>query len=205
MDKTDLKKELKHLYKPSKKEFTIVDVPSMHFLMIDGHGNPNTSSNYQEAIEALYAMAYGLKFASKKQLEKDYSVMPLEGLWWVEDIAEFSLENKDDWSWTMMIMQPEWITAEMVETVMEAVARKKNPPALPHIRFDAYHEGRAAQIMYIGAYNDEHPTIARMHAFIEEEGYALSGKHHEIYLNDARRTAPEKLKTILRQPIRSKA
>lgn len=201
MARVDFKKELKHLYNPSKKEFSIVDVPAMNFLMIDGHGDPNNNPAYQEVMNALYALAFSLKFALKPQ-GVDYVVPPLEGLWWMEDMTAFSLENKDRWDWTMMIMQPEWVTAELVERVRQEVARKKNPVALPKLRFETYHEGLAVQIMYIGPYADEHPTIARMHAFAEAEGYELAGKHHEIYLSDPRRTAPEKLKTVIRQPIK---
>ena len=202
MAKIDFKKELPHLYSPSKKVFSIVDVPSMSFLMLDGHGDPNTAPAYQEAIEALYGVAYGLKFMSKKERGIDYVVPPLEGLWWMEDMAQFSLEAKDDWDWTMMVMQPEWITVEMVEQVRAEVARKKNPPALPQLRFEEYREGLAVQILYVGPYADEAPTIARMHAFIAENGYEAAGKHHEIYLGDPRKVAPEKLKTVLRQPVR---
>ncbi len=200
MDKVDFKKELKHLYAP-KKGFEIVAVPALNFLMLDGHGDPNNNPAYQEVVETLYAMAYALKFAVKKQ-SVDYVVMPLEGLWWVENMAEFSLEAKDQWNWTMLIMQPEQVTAELVEQVREDVARKKNLPALARLRFEPYHEGLAAQISYFGAYANEGPTIAGLHTFIAENGYALRGKHHEIYLSDPRKTAPEKLKTVIRQPIK---
>ena len=201
MAKIDLKKQLKDLYNPSGKSFTLVEVPSMNFLMIDGHGNPNNNPAYQEVVEALYAMAYTLKFAIKKK-GIDYSVSPLEGLWWIEDMREFSLEKKDQWDWTMLVMQPEWVTADLVEALRPEMARKKSLPALDRMRFGAFHEGLSVQIMYTGAYADEGPTIARLHAFIQEEGYQVTGKHHEIYLGDPRRTAPEKLKTIIRQPIR---
>jgi hypothetical protein len=202
MAKIDFKKELKHLYNPSKTAFSVVDVPAMHFLMIDGHGDPNTAPAYAEALEALYAVAYGLKFMVKRQEGLDYVVPPLEGLWWMEDMAEFSLETKQEWDWTMMVMQPEWVTGTLVEEACTEVARKKSPVALPGLRFEPYHEGLAVQILYIGPYDEEAPTIARMHAFAEAEGYALRGKHHEIYLSDPRRTAPEKLKTVIRQPVR---
>ena len=201
--KTDFKKELKHLYSPSKKAFTIVDVPPMQFLMVDGHGDPNTSQEYQDAVEALYAVAYKVKFASKADLERDYVVPPLEGLWWAGDMDTFTTSrDKSAWDWTMMIMQPEWITQEMVERAIEQVGKKKELPALPRLRLDTYHEGPSVQIMYVGAYDDEGPTIARMHAFIEAEGYEPGGKHHEIYLGDPRKVAPEQLKTVLRQPVR---
>lgn len=199
MEKRDLKKDLTHLYNPPKR-CELVQVPPLRFLMLDGHGNPNNSPAYQEAVETLYALAYTLKFAAKKSLELDYSVMPLEGLWWVPDMDLFSVEDKNAWDWTMIIMQPEWITAEMVQVACEDVRRKKNPPVLEQVRFEVYEEGLAAQIMYLGAYADEGPTIAMLHAFIAEQGYERRGKHHEIYLGDPRRTAPEKLKTIIRQP-----
>ena len=201
MTKLDLKKQLKHLYTPSKKEFSIVDVPSMNFIMIDGSGDPNTSSEYQEALGALYGLSYTIKFASKKQLGIDYVVMAPEGLWWTEDMAEFSVDDKSSWQWTMMMVQPDHITAEMVEEARAALAKKKDPPGLSRVRFERFHEGLSAQIMYLGPYADEGPTIARLHAFIEEKGYELRGKHHEIYLGDPRRTAPEKLRTVIRQPI----
>jgi hypothetical protein len=201
----DFKRQLKHLYQPSAKEFVVVDVPPMQFLMIDGHGDPNTAQEYQDALEALYAVAYTLKFASKKALGMDYVVPPLEGLWWAEDMDVFTASSdKSTWDWTMMIMQPEWVTQEMFEEAVAQVEKKKNPPALPRLRLETYDEGSAVQIMHIGPYAAEGPTIARMHAFIAENGYEPAGKHHEIYLSDPRRTAPEKMKTVLRQPIRKK-
>jgi hypothetical protein len=205
MTKVDFKKQLKHLYQPSPKEFGVVDVPPMQFLMIDGHGDPNTAQEYQDALEALYAVAYTLKFASKKALGMDTVVPPLEGLWWAEDMDVFTASSdKSTWDWTMMIMQPEWVTQEMFEEAVAQVEKKKNPPALPRLRLETYDEGSAVQIMHIGPYAAEGPTIARMHAFIAENGYEPAGKHHEIYLSDPRRTAPEKMKTVLRQPIRKK-
>ena len=202
MSKIDFKKELKHLYRPSPKEFVVVDVPPMKFLMIDGHGDPNTAQEYQDAVEALYAVSYKLKFVSKKELGKDYVVPPLEGLWWAEDMETFTTaRDKSAWDWTMMIMQPEWITQEMVEEAVKQV-EKKGLPALSKLYLETYHEGLAVQVLHIGSYDDEAPTIARMHAFIDENGYEPAGKHHEIYLSDPRKVAPEKLKTVLRQPVR---
>ena len=200
--KIDFKKELKHLYRPSAKEFVVVDVPPMNFLMIDGHGDPNTTQEYQNAVEALYGVAYKLKFMSKKEKGMDYIVPPMEGLWWVENMEKFTTESKSAWDWTMMIMQPEWITQEMFEEALKQVEKKKNPPALSGLRLEVYHEGLTVQIMHIGPYNAEGPTIARMHTFIVENGYEPAGKHHEIYLGDPRKVAPERLKTVLRQPIR---
>jgi hypothetical protein len=197
----DYKKELKHLYQPSAKAFVVVDVPPMHFLMIDGHGDPNTAQEYQAAIEALYAVAYALKFTSKKEKGLDYVVPPLEGLWWAENMEAFTTEDKSAWDWTMMIMQPEGVTRDMFEKTLNQVEKKKDLPALPRLRLETYHEGLSVQILHIGPYDAEAPTIARMHAFAAENGYQLAGKHHEIYLGDPRKVAPEKLKTVLRQPI----
>jgi len=204
MAKADLKQVLKHLYSPSKKEFTIVDVPPMNFLMIDGHGDPNTSTEFQEVVGALYAMSYTLKFAIKKAGGEDFTVQPLEGLWWTSGKTGLDLTDKREWDWTLMIMQPDWVTPEQVEQARADVAAKRNPPLLPRVRFERYHEGLSVQILYLGAYADEVPTILRMHAFAREQGYELRGKHHEIYIGDPRRTAPEKLKTVIRQPIRKR-
>lgn len=200
MPKLDLKKQLNHLYYPSKKEVTVVDVPEMNFLMIDGQGDPNTSEVYQQAVEALFTVSYTLKFMIKKgETAIDYAVMPLEGLWWAEDMSQFSAENKDAWLWTAMIMQPEYVTRELFEEAKMQAAKKKDLPALPRMRFEAFHEGQAAQIMHIGPYSEEGPTIGKIHNFIREQGGKLRGKHHEIYLGDPRRTAPEKLKMVIRQ------
>jgi hypothetical protein len=202
MPKIDLKKELKHLYQPSAKEVAVVDVPEMNFLMIDGAGDPNTSQEYQDAIEALYAVAYALKFVVKKRdPEVDYVVPPLEGLWWAEEMNAFRMGDKDAWQWTAMIMQPEVVTQELVDEAVQEVARKKDPPALPKIRFESYPEGLSVQIMHIGPYSEEAPTIEKLHAFAQQNGYQLRGKHHEIYLSDPRRTAPDRLKTVIRQPV----
>jgi hypothetical protein len=199
----DLKRELRHLYAPSSKAFGVVDVPPMSFLMVDGHGDPNVEPAYQEAVEALYGVAYKLKFVSKKELGKNYVVPPLEGLWWAEDMASFTTSrDKSAWDWTMMIMQPEWVGAEMVAVALDEVASKKDLPALARLRFESYHEGLSVQILHVGSYDDEAPTIARLHnEFMPQNGYRPNGKHHEIYLSDPRRVAPEKLKTVLRQPV----
>mgnify|MGYP001052505474 CR=1 FL=1 len=202
-EKLDLKKKLKQFYRPSAKAPQIVDIPSMHFLMMDGAGNPNTSPVYQEVVEALYGVSYALKFMSKKELERDYVVMPLEGLWWGTPMGqhEFTEADKDQFQWTMMILQPDFITREMFEQAIKDVERKKGLKNLGKMRFEEFTEGLAVQILYFGSYNDEGPTIANMHQFAFDQGYQLRGKHHEIYLSDPRRTAPEKLKTILRHPV----
>jgi hypothetical protein len=202
MEKMDLKKTLKHLYQPSTREIGLVDVPKMNFLMVDGEGDPNTSQSFSDAIEALYPVSYTLKFMVKKgSLAVDYGVMPLEALWWADDISAFTTGNKDVWKWTVMIMQPEFITKEMVKDAMEEVSRKKKPVSLPLVRFESFKEGKTAQIMYIGPFSEEGPTIEKVHVFIEDNGSRRVGKHHEIYLSDPRRVAPEKLKTIIRQPM----
>jgi hypothetical protein len=183
-----------------------VEVPEMQFLMVDGAGDPNTSAVYQEAVDALYSLAYTIKFMLKDDPETDdYVVPPLEGLWWAGDMASFSLDDKSQWLWTMLIMQPDWVTPELVAEAKTAAAEKKDLPALDKVRLAPYDEGLSVQILYVGPYDEEAPTIQRLHDFAHEEGYALAGKHHEIYLSDPRRTAPEKLKTVIRQPVRSEA
>ena len=204
MQKVDLKKEWKHLYKPSPKKVEMVDVPQMNFLMIDGQGDPNTSQEFQAAVEALFGVSYTAKFIVKKsETGVDYSVMPLEGLWCMDNMAEFSIERKDEWKWTAMIMQPEYVTRDLLQAAMEQVEKKKNPPALSKLRYESYHEGQAAQIMHIGPFAEEGPTIEKIHQYINTNGYELSGKHHEIYLSDLRRAAPEKMRTIVRQPLKA--
>lgn len=202
MEKRDDLKQLKHLYAPSAKNVQIVDVPAMNFLMIDGAGDPNTSQAFKEAVEALFSLSYTLKFMVKKGgMEIDYAVMPLQALWWSDDMTAFATGNKAAWQWTVMVMQPEIITPGLVEGAMKEVARKKQLPALPKVRFAAFKEGKAAQILHIGPFSEEGPTIEKVHAFIESRGSRRTGKHHEIYLSDLRRAAPEKWKTIVRQPM----
>lgn len=177
----------------------------MNFLMVDGAGDPNTSQEFKDAVETLYAVSYTLKFMIKKGgTAIDYGIMPLEGLWWADDMSKFSIEgmDKDSWKWTLMIMQPKYVTKDMFSKALEQVKKKKNLLSLSEIRFESFHEGLSAQILYIGPYSEEHTTIEKIHAFIKEKEYELSGKHHEIYLSDPRKTAPEKLKTILRQPLK---
>jgi hypothetical protein len=198
MEKVDLMKELKHLYKPSKKEVTAVDVPPLKYLMIDGQGSPG-GDQYGAALGALYSVAYTLKFASKA-LGKDFKVMPLQSLWWADDMRAFTEASKDMWKWTAMILVPDFVTEEMVESSRSQAQEKKGLPAISQVRLGTYHEGPSAQILYVGPYAEEAETIQRMHQFIEEQGHRLRGKHHEIYLSDPNRTAPEKLKTIIRQP-----
>lgn len=201
--KIDFRRELSELYAPAR-EPSLVTVPELAFLMVDGHGDPNAASGYREAVEALYAVAYAAKFAVKRSGGIDFGVMPLEGLWWASDMSKFTSEDRSGWSWTAMIMQPPPVTTEIVELACRQAASKKSLPALELLRFELFNEGLAAQILHRGAYADEAPTIARLHQFIAEQGCALAGKHHEIYLNDPARTAPERLKTVIRQPVGSR-
>ncbi len=201
--KLDYKKEFKYLYNPSPKSIVIVDVPAMNFLMIDGQGDPNTSRAYRDAIEALYTVSYAMKFMIKNgTLAIDYGVMPLEGLWWVDDMARFSVNNKTNWKWTAMIMQPEYVTQDLLSAACKQVEKKKNPVALPNVRFESFSEGNAAQTMHLGPFLEEGQTINRIHDFIRDKGYSLFGKHHEIYLSDIRKSSSETWKTIIRQPMR---
>lgn len=203
MQKLELKKTLKPYY-DAKPAPVLVEIPTMNFLMIDGTGNPNTSADYAEVVQALYSVAYTLKFKIKKEMAIDYPVMALEGLWWCEDMHLFSEEKKDDWLWTMMISTPDFVTPELVETAKAEAGKKKTLAALPRLRFESFTEGLSAQLMHIGPYSAEAENIRRLHAFIHANGYAFEGKaqkHHEIYLSDPRKAAPEKLKTIVRQPM----
>jgi len=203
VEKLDFKKQYKELYAPSKKEVSIVTVPAFNFLMIDGTGDPNTSPRMQAAFEALFSVSYTLKFMFKQgKLGKarDFGVMPAEGLWWADDMSKFSQKDKSNWIWTLMVMQPDFATKEDVRKAIEAAGKKKPLPKLKDLRFERYEEGLSAQILYLGPFADEGPTIRRIHETIKEKGFVLRGKHHEIYLSDMRRTKPEKLKTIIRQP-----
>jgi hypothetical protein len=199
--KVDLKRELPELYSAARRP-GLVEVPELAFLMIDGHGDPNTASEYAQAVEAIYTVAYTTKFILKRARDGiDFGVMPLEGLWWTPDMATFTTDDKSAWDWTMMIAQPEQVTPEVVEQARAKAAGKKALAAIDRVRLERFSEGRAAQVMHIGPYATEGPTIQRLHAFIAEQGCERAGKHHEIYLSDPRRSAPEKMKTIVRQPV----
>lgn len=207
MSKIDLKKESKELYNPSQKEVSMVNVPKMYYLMIDGQGDPNTSKEYQDAMESLFPVSYKVKFISKKERSQDYVVMPLEGLWWVQNMENFGVLDKSSWKWIAMIRQPDFITEDMIKQATEEVEKKKNPSSLSKIRFESLNEGLSAQIMHIGPYSKEGPTVEKLHNFIHENGYEFEGsrpgeRHHELYLSDVRRTRPERLKTIIRQPVK---
>ena len=190
------------LYRPPATEPQIVDVPAMQFLMVDGAGDPNTATEYRRAIEALYGVAYGLKFMLKKQHRHDFHVSPLEGLWWAPDMKTFGKGAKGDWRWTAMIMVPDEVSRTDFVQAREELRRKRPSPAVEKLRLERFHEGAAAQVMHIGPYSAEAPTIERLHAFIYERGFSFDGrrqKHHEIYLGDPRRAKPAKLRTVIRQ------
>jgi len=202
MEKTDLKQELKSFYRASASEIVAVDLPPFRYLMIDGKGDPNTSPEYAQAVEALFTVSYTAKFAVKKgALAIDYAVMPLEGLWWAEDLSAFVAGDKAQWNWTMMILQPAFATDAVIHEAITQAARKKNLPAIAKLRLEEFTEGRCAQVLHVGPFSEEGPTIQRLHAYIEARS-GLTGKHHEIYLSDIRRADPRKWRTILRQPMK---
>jgi len=202
--KIDFKRTMKELYQPSSKEVVIVEVPEMQFLMINGMGSPGEAKEYLDALATLYPIAYKVKFLNKAK-SKDYVVPPLEGLWWADNMSDFTEGKRDKWKWTMMIMQPNWITKEMVDDAIKIT--KKNKPELlegiKKLRFEKYTEGKCAQIMHIGPYSEEGPTVKKIHEFVERQKGKFDGhvqKHHEIYLSDPRKAKPENMKTIIRQP-----
>lgn len=200
MRKIDLKRELKHLYQPSAKEVVQVEVPAFRFLMIDGEGDPNTSVRYAEAVQALFSVSYTAKFMVKKGTQVDYAVMPLEGLWWADDMSAFITDDRSKWRWTMMIMQPHFLAPHVIEDSIAEVRRKKAFPAVDELRLETFAEGACAQVLHVGPFSEEGPTIQRVHAFITERAM-LAGKHHEIYLSDVRRADPRRWRTIIRQPM----
>jgi len=203
MPKTDLKREIA-TYSARHGRFDIVDVAPARFLMVDGEGDPNTSTSYSDAVSTLYPVAYRLKFFSKTELERDFVVMPLEALWWADDYASFtSARDKSQWRWTAMLLTPAWLTDAHVEAARTAVATKGGAPSLDALRCETLDEGLAVQTLHIGPYDAEGPVLDRLHReFVPANGLRETGHHHEIYFGDARRTAPDKLRTILRQPVR---
>jgi len=203
-DKIDFKRSLRG-YRAPRGRFEIVDVPDMRYLMVDGHGDPNTSPVFTDTVTTLYPVAYALKFASKRDLGRDYVVPPLEGLWWAEDMDFFtSSRDESRWDWTMMLMVPDWIDGAMVDTAITRTADKGAPPRLDDLRLQELSEGRCVQTLHIGSFDDEAPVLDRMHhGFIPDQGLRMDGRHHEVYLSDFRRVAPERMRTILRQPVRT--
>ena len=205
--KTDFKKHIKTYTAPRAGKFDVVTVPAMQFLMIDGHGDPNTTKAYENAVRTIYPVAYKLKFLSKGALDRDYAVMPLEALWWSEEMDSFTTaRDKSRWDWTLMNMVPDWITIDHIDVVRESIERKGGAPALDVLRLETLDEGLAMQTLHIGPYEQEAAALDAMHhRFIPAQSLQMTGKHHEVYLSDPRRTAAEKLRTILRQPVAREA
>ncbi|MDB5487073.1 MAG: hypothetical protein JWQ58_788 [Reyranella sp.] len=200
MNKIDFKKTLAALYAAPTDRFVAIDVPTLTFVKIDGQGDPNTAPAYRQAIEWLYPVSYALKFAAKG-MGRDYVVPPLEGLWWADDPADFVARRKDRWRWTMMIMAPDFIERAFFNAAVEKT-KKKLGDAPSSLRLEPLAEGRVLQILHVGSYDDEGPTLAKLHdEVMPAQGLTFAGPHHEIYLSDPRKTAPAKLKTILRQPV----
>lgn len=199
---TDFKKTLLS-YRAKQGVFDVVEVPPLQYLMVDGHGDPNTAPEYAAAIAALYPVAYALKFHSKRELGRDYVVPPLEGLWWADDMGSFTdARDKSQWHWTMMIMTPEWLDRDAVDAAITKVHAASAPPRLADVRLAPLAEGTCVQTLHVGSFDDEAPVLARMHdEIIPDVGFRMTGLHHEIYLSDARRVAPERRRTILRQPV----
>ncbi len=207
----DLKKQFKHLYQPSAKKIEAIQIPKLQFVMIDGaieKGEaPGTSPMFAEATQVLYSLCYTLKFMLKKRKTNavDYPVMPLEGLWWVED-GFFDITVKDNWFYTLMIMQPEVVTTELFEEAREQVRKKKgDSDMLSKLHLAHFEEGLCVQVMHIGPYATELATFDRMKEFMKEnslkDNVGPNGKHHEIYISDPRKAAPDKMKTVLRHPV----
>lgn len=189
-------------YRARRGRFDVVDLPERHYLMINGHGDPNAEP-FAAAIESLYPVAYTCKFAAKRELGRDHVVGPLEGLWWAEDMDTFTRRrDKSQWDWTLMLLTPEWITAEMVSTAIETVRQKKSPPRIDDVRWESLTEGRCIQTLHVGSFDDEAEVLEELHqTVIPGQGWTMAGHHHEIYLSDFRRTPEQRRRTILRQPV----
>lgn len=202
-EKIDLKKTLDSFSAP-RGGFRLIEVPDQQYLMVDGHGDPNTSPAYTDALAALYPVAYRLKFISKRERDRDYVVPPLEGLWWAEDMDTFTVaRDKSRWSWTMMLMVPAWLDEADFQTAVQQAGTRNRPTRLDDVRLGTLSEGLCVQTLHVGSFDDEGPVLERMHhEFIPEHGLSLAGRHHEVYLSDFRRVTSDKLRTILRQPVR---
>ncbi|WP_301174485.1 GyrI-like domain-containing protein [Actinomadura geliboluensis] len=202
MTRYDIKRELKQCYAPRNRDWALVDVPAQRFIAVDGSGDPNTSAAYARAVEALYTVAYTIKFASKRTLDRDFVVGPLEGLWWSDRPEVFTARDKDAWQWRMLISQPDWITEDFIDDAKQTALTKKGLPAIADVRYEPMHEGLCAQVLHIGPYDDEGPILAKLHGeYLAANNLRMTGHHHEVYLGDPRRSAPAKLRTVLRQPV----
>ena len=197
--KLDLRKALKQYYDPPAGEVELIEVPPMKYVMVDGAGEPGGES-FQQAMSAIYNIAYTMKFRSKKLLKKDYNVMAPEGLWWTKGRKIFPTKPAD-WHWTLMAVLPGFVTPKLFSESRDEVRKKKNPPGLDRARLETFDEGLCVQTLHIGPYSAETDSINKMASFAKDRGYRMVGKHHEIYLGDPRRTTPSKLKTILRHPV----
>lgn len=205
MKKVDFREELKHLYSSEENKIFLVNVPPMNFLMVDGRGDPDRSPEFKQSIEALFTVSYVIKFAiEKSSLEIDYGVMPLEGLWWSESEDRYRRTEREEWFWSLMIMQPDYVHKNLVEAALKESARQKQLPALTRVRFDSYFEGQAVQVMHGGLFFEEGPTVEKLYAYIEEKDFDFNGKHHEIYLSELRRGESKRWRTIIRQPVKKK-
>lgn len=199
--KTDLKTSVPG-YEATRGEFTTVTLPPLRYLMVDGHGDPNTAPAYERALATIYPFAYRLKFLSKRTLDRDYGVPPLEALWWADDPDAFTTaRDKSRWSWTVLSLVPEWIEQQHLDAVRADLAGQASAPVLDELRVDVLDEGTCVQTLHVGPYDMEGPVIAALHDHAAAQGLRLTGRHHEIYLSDPRRSAPERLRTILRQPV----
>jgi hypothetical protein len=199
--KLDLKRELGDLYQSPAGTVVEVNVPGAHFLMVDGKGDPNTTPGYARAVETLFTLAYALKFSIKRSTGVDYTVMPLEGLWWSDDMRTFTPENKADWKWTLLIRQPSFVNSSTCDRIRTEVQKKKPTIAVEDVRFERFEEGTCVQTLHVGPFSEEGPAVQRLHDHIWANGKQLSGRHHEIYLSDIRKAAPAKWRTIIRQPF----
>lgn len=202
MDKIDFKKAMKPFYVAPKGRFERINVPRLRCVMVDGQGDPNAAPAYTAAVAWLYSVSFAMKFAAKRELQRDYVVPPLEGLWWADDPADFVARRKHRWHWTMMILVPEFVTSATYEAAV-AKARVKfgDPPS--SLRLESLEEGLSLQTLHVGSYDDEGPILAELHDVVmPAQGLTFNGRHHEIYLSDPRKTSREKLKTLLRQPVR---
>lgn len=202
MTRYDIKRELKQCYAPRNRDWALVDVPAQRFIAVDGSGDPNTSAGYARAVEALYTVAYTIKFASKRTLDGDFVVGPLEGLWWSDRPEVFTARDKDAWQWRMLISQPDWITEDFIDDAKQTALAKKDLPTIADVRYEPMHEGLCAQVLHIGPYDDEGPILAELHGeYLAANNLRMTGHHHEVYLGDPRRSAPAELRTVLRQPV----
>jgi hypothetical protein len=194
-------------YRAQAGAFDVLDVPAQQYLMIDGHGDPNAGGPFAEAVSALFSTGYKLKFTSKKELGRDYAVMPLEGLWSASDPTNFTTGlDKSTWDWTLLMLVPDWITAELFDAAVSASKAKAASAALDRLRLETLTEGLCVQTLHRGSFDDEAETLHRLHTeFIPGNGLSMHGRHHEIYLSDFTKTAPAKLRTILRQPVTANA